>query len=557
MTFIYFERLQSKTSLGLTIVYKYIFLLFASTIVYSSSAQGNEVDSLLAKEAFDKASKLKTTKPDSSLILFDKSYKLFLNSKDTINAVKALFQKGFIYETSAKYAKSYDALWKALLLMDNIDNDGVKSVIYHRLGRIYSYYKREDKSIEFLKKALQTQKQLLSGNNGNSSLLTPYYYSIASTYRELNKPDLAKTYLDSSYFYYNDKESLIPKPYLDFEEAIYLFNKNKGLEAIKIMERIHSWFENNEPSYLVLFYKYWGDIYLTLNDFNKSEAYYLKSLKVSSDYKSHIDFTPLVYEKLSEVYLGNNDYKRAYENINIAKELDRQFFDSRSPENKSLLEIKDDYRLEKERQEKQIQEQHLKQLEQEAEIRNLQRAILLVSLVFILIIGYFYIKNLRVKHKVEKELIRRNKELEIQKTKELLELKNKELAASALQLIEKDEFFKNLKTKIREGEPTMKKSDLNKILRSVSVTNTNTWDEFRLRFIEVNKEFYDTIFEKFPNLSQGDQKICALIKLNMSSKEMSRLLGISVESVHTSRHRIRKKMNLPRTINLEDYINSL
>ena len=131
------------------------------------------------------------------------------------------------------------------------------------------------------------------------------------------------------------------------------------------------------------------------------------------------------------------------------------------------------------------------------------------------------------------------------------------MAASALQLIEKDEFFKNLKTKIREGEPTMKKSDLNKILRSVSVTNTNTWDEFRLRFIEVNKEFYDTIFEKFPNLSQGDQKICALIKLNMSSKEMSRLLGISVESVHTSRHRIRKKMNLPRTINLEDYINSL
>jgi DNA-binding CsgD family transcriptional regulator len=65
------------------------------------------------------------------------------------------------------------------------------------------------------------------------------------------------------------------------------------------------------------------------------------------------------------------------------------------------------------------------------------------------------------------------------------------------------------------------------------------------------------MFAKYPKLSQGDQKICALIKLNFSSKEMSRLLGISVESVHTSRHRIRKKMDLPRSVNLEDYINSL
>ena len=180
-----------------------------------------------------------------------------------------------------------------------------------------------------------------------------------------------------------------------------------------------------------------------------------------------------------------------------------------------------------------------------------------MSVIFIIIIGYIYIKNLRSKHKSEKQLIRRNKELEVKKTKELLELKNKELAASALQLIEKDEFMKNLKTKIREGKPTIKKSELNKILRSASVNNTNSWDQFKMRFIEVNREFYDKIFEKYPNLSQSDQKICALIKLNMSSKEMSRLLGISVESVHTSRHRIRKKMNLSRNVNLEDYINLL
>ncbi|GAA4933799.1 hypothetical protein GCM10023314_02830 [Algibacter agarivorans] len=554
MTYIFKKLLNSSNfSLGYIIL---SLIYFGITDGFSQENKQNGI-SLNAEEAYNKALEIRFQNPDSAVVLFNYSYEKYIQSKDTLNATKNLLEKAFIYETSAKYAKSYDALWKALLLMDNIENDEVKSVIYQRLGRIYSYYKREDKSIEFLNKALQTQKKFLSENNRGTALLSSYYYSIAATYRELNKPDLAKIYLDSSYTYYDEKESPTPKAYLDFEKAIYLSKKNKGLEAINIMERIHPWFENNIPSYMVLYYKYWGDIYLALNNLNKSEAYYLKSLKASSDYKSHIDFTPLVYEKLSEVYLHKNDYKKAYENINKAKELDRQFFDSRSPENKSLLEIKDDYRLEKERQEKLIQAQHLKQLEQEAEIKNLQRIILFASVIFILVIGYFYIKNLRDKHKVEKQLIRRNQELENQKAKELLELKNKELAASALQLIEKDEFLKNLKTKVREGDPIIKKSDLNKILRSVSVNSDNTWDEFRHRFIEVNKEFYDKIFKKFPNLSQGDQKICALIKLNMSSKEMSRLLGISVESVHTSRHRIRKKMNLPRTINLEDYINSL
>ena len=199
----------------------------------------------------------------------------------------------------------------------------------------------------------------------------------------------------------------------------------------------------------------------------------------------------------------------------------------------------------------------MEQLEQEDKILLLQRIILILGLIFLLILGAVYIKTSRAKHKAEKELIRRNKELEIQKAKELLELKNKELAASALQLVEKEELFKDLKKKIRESESSIKKSDLNKILRSVYIDNNRTWDEFKYRFIDVNKEFYDTIFEKFPKLSQGDQKICALLKLNMSSKDMSRLLGISVESVHTSRHRIRKKMNLSRDVNLEDYISSL
>lgn len=535
-----------------------ILSLFCFGMFSGYSQEGNrDYFNLNADEAFNKALELRFQNPDSAVNLFNHSYQKFIQSKDTLNATKSLLEKSLVYENNAKYASSYDALWKALILNDTGDNINLKSVIYNRLGRIYSYYKREGESIKYLKKSLEIQKKITSNASLSKSGLVPYYYAIAKTHRELEHKELASIYLDSCYLFFSKENKILSKAYLDFEKATLLAYNNENTKAIEIMDSIYPWFQNNEPTYLVLFYKYLGDMYLANANLNKSEDLYRKAINISKENKSHIDFTPLIYESLTELYIKKNDYKNAFINLKLAKDLDAKFFDGRSSINQSLLEIKDAYRLEKERKEKQIQEQYLKQLEQEDEINNLQMIILLGSILFLVLIGYNFIRNLRAKHKAEKELIRRKNELEIQKSQELLELKNKELASSALQLIEKDEFLRNIKSAVKGKDDKLKIHEINKALKSISISNNQNWEEFKLRFIDVNKQFYDNIFEKFPNLSQGDQKICALIKLNFSSKEMARLLGISVESVHTSRHRIRKKMNLSRETNLEDFINSI
>ena len=121
-------------------------------------------------------------------------------------------------------------------------------------------------------------------------------------------------------------------------------------------------------------------------------------------------------------------------------------------------------------------------------------------------------------------------------------------------MVEKDEFLSLLKSKFKKGRENIGTREVAQILRSISVSNARSWQEFRLRFTAVNEEFYQKITNQYPGLSQGDQKICALIKLNFSSKDMARLLGISVESVHTTRYRVRKKMGLSRSTNLEDFI---
>ena len=221
------------------------------------------------------------------------------------------------------------------------------------------------------------------------------------------------------------------------------------------------------------------------------------------------------------------------------------------------MEIQDAFRKEKERQNEFIQQQRLEQLEHDDKVLLLQKTILIIILGFLVLIGFIYFNYVKAKHRSEKQLIQKKQELEIQKANELLELKNKELAASALQLIEKDEFLSSLKEKLKDSNGQMPTQELKQVLRSISVSNAQNWEEFRTRFVAVNEGFYQRLGEKFPNLSQGDLKLCALIKLNFSSKEMAKLLGISIESVHTTRYRLRKKLSLTRDVNLTEFIASL
>ena len=173
---------------------------------------------------------------------------------------------------------------------------------------------------------------------------------------------------------------------------------------------------------------------------------------------------------------------------------------------------------------------------------------------FFLLTGIIYLKYLQSKHRTEKRLIKRKQELEIQKANEIVELKNKELSASTLKLIEKEEFIATLKEKLSQKNGNLNVQEIKRIVHHMSAGNQQNWQEFEARFINVNKDFYKDLKGGYPKLTQGDLRLCALIKLNFSSKDMARLMGISVESVHTTRYRLRKKLGLDRSVNLTEFI---
>ena len=128
------------------------------------------------------------------------------------------------------------------------------------------------------------------------------------------------------------------------------------------------------------------------------------------------------------------------------------------------------------------------------------------------------------------------------------------MTLTALQLIEKDKLLGEIKDDLEKIQHGNTDASINKIKSTIQVNSKKKWEEFEARFVQINNSFYEALNKKHDNLSRNELKLCALIKLNFSSKEMADILGVSADSINKARYRLRKKLNLTRDENLVSYI---
>jgi len=205
-----------------------------------------------------------------------------------------------------------------------------------------------------------------------------------------------------------------------------------------------------------------------------------------------------------------------------------------------------------------------KQDEQRHKEKNQKERIIYVALLAVVIAfaglaTYYYVRVRRENFISGK----RSQKLQQQKESMEEELENhrKELVLSTMQQLQKNEVIENVVSRLSNIES--KNKDPQKLIQSAlsdlkSLHNESTWKEFEIRFQQVDSEFYDRLKTVCTNLSTNERRLCALLKLNMASKEISNLTGQSVRSIEMARIRLRKKLNLTNTdINLTDYIASI
>ncbi len=163
---------------------------------------------------------------------------------------------------------------------------------------------------------------------------------------------------------------------------------------------------------------------------------------------------------------------------------------------------------------------------------------------------------LTVKTETEREI----EKLKTEKLKADISHKNKELATSAMHLINKNEFIaqvkQNLTSLVRKHPKDPLSNDLEKIMSSIerNISSDDDWQHFEIHFDKVHGDFSKRLKDKYPNLSPQERRLCAYLRMNMSTKEIANLLNITVRGAEISRYRLRKKLDLSRDSNLAEYI---
>ena len=495
--------------------------------------------------------------PELAIEDYQEGIQVFENAADTLKVIRLLSALADLYAQIADYSSSYDNYWDALILAEKYGNEEAKAGVYSGIGWLYSFYERKETAIKYFNLSLSINKKADESPTRNQMILGNYY-ALVTLYRKHGDVELAHYYLDScSSMLHGALDSESNRSFILAERGFVSYKNNKLDQALTQLNKAKVFFEYYDNSFLIILYPFIGDIYKDTGLLDSSEYYYNRSIEISETYKSHLDLIPGIYAQLSDLYRLRGEYKKAYEYMLTSNKLNEIQFGSRSISNQGLLEIKDDFRIEMERQNEIFQQEQLATLEQRNKNKNLQSLILFLSLIFIVLIGILIYRNLTAKFRSEKKLLHQQQEMEAQKNREILEAKNKELTSSALHVIEKEELLAETKNQLLKQKSNPNIEEINKVIKSIDLSTGRSWKEFELRFLQVNREFYKTLQEKHPSLSQNDHKICALIKLNFSSKDMANLLGISVESVHTTRYRLRKKMGMGRKDNLEDYIATL
>lgn len=280
------------------------------------------------------------------------------------------------------------------------------------------------------------------------------------------------------------------------------------------------------------------------NDFNRALAYFKKALYLSKKTGNNAS-TLISLESLSSVCDTLGKYKEALQFYKEFKTLNDQVFNLESKTAIASLEA-----THQREREKKAYELKLKQNESD-KFRNLM---LVIALLLVLAVAVFIIVLMRNRIKTAKlqqeklTLERRNMDLAHKTLEDDLEFKERELTAKALFMLKNTELITRVTESLKKISRTLNKENqqlLQEIIADLQSGQRNSgWDEFEMHFTKVHSQFYSALQDKFPSLTSNEKKLCAFLRLNMSTKDISSITNQSVNSITVARTRLRKKLGI-------------
>jgi DNA-binding CsgD family transcriptional regulator len=149
--------------------------------------------------------------------------------------------------------------------------------------------------------------------------------------------------------------------------------------------------------------------------------------------------------------------------------------------------------------------------------------------------------------------------LELERKSDEMMHKNAELASFSIQVSHKNKILTDISNELKTIYPKLNEAaqrDIKKLIKEINsdILMDNDWERFVKSFEQVHDNFFKKLKETYPDLTVTDLKLCAYIRMKLSSKEIAALMNNSLRGVEKARYRLRKKLNLSNETNLIDFI---
>ena len=549
--------MQQKVRFLLSILYFIIgFLTALTTDTLAQTKTENDLH---------KAQTLSSYHPDSAMMLLKQVHAQAVSDRRPLVAAQSLQQMGQICYEQGHYSQALDFYQHADQLLEAENQKDKLAGNWCKMGLLYYYNKQPKQAKNFYLKAYELYRQT-QNIDGQAEVLgelghlfekqlqyqTAFSYQkqALAKYRQTGSAlGLAKIYENIGSIY--EDLARYDSAYHYFSQSVQLYEKQHNtVDGIEVINNL-------------------GDVFRKSGKYQQGLAQSYKAYHLAQQMHNTYQIAAATHD-LGKTYQLLNRMDSAYYFSELSRKLSLEIYSKDGLKQTSFLQVL--YNFNK-------QNDEIIQLNANKKANYIIAGAVSTVVVLLVILGMVIFSRQRLKindqkllaernqaiFKTQHELMQlelKNKQLQENTLQQQLELKSKELSSHTLNLIRNNQLLEEMRNTLQQMVKDDKRDQKKQMQQMVlqinqSFDHEQQWKEFTTAFEQVHQSFFERLKAYSTDLTPTDIRLIALIKVNMDSKDISGLLGISMDSLRVARHRLRKKLNLDQGENLSAFIQSL
>ena len=581
-----------------------VILLFSFIHVYSNTNNNINTNNDFTgnQDPYDRLIDLAKTYFNKNIeYAFNCAYKanaIAEENNDNKKAAECNMIMGDIFKENNSYPTAISYYEKAIENLNVIKDYHTIYKLYIKIAKLYQTSEFDSKwSIDALDNALKYAK-----NINETEVYNEVNMAYGDFYCSKNECDLAEKHFNEI-LKNNNKNTIHTISVTLTKKANILIKQKKYKYALSIIDSsLYLCIRDFNDSLQVINYNYKAQIYDSLNDFEASKKYYLQSAKLAysiEDFSScgrnmfslaHLnqkngyyidainvfkiicdstekykmfDLCHQSYYQLSQCYASLRQYEEAYKLFNKYD----MYYDSTYNINQEekINELRNSYLLSLN-----VKELKAKEIKEESTKSNKSEWKLFISITIVLtmiIIAFIilYSTNYATSHK--NKVSKYEQQLKIDKIEnDLMEYQiknNRELIFKlALQLKSYIDIINPIKDELKSAIELPESEQKNKVKTIYHNIQNNiqifhSTENLNKQIDDIYKDFLDKLESKYPGLTKAEKKLCTMLYINMSSKEIASITSTTTRTVETSRYRLRRKFSLSRDEDIVDFLQKI